>query len=80
MACYLCTMAYTRKNKLLQMQDVIDCYNLHKLPGVTTAYVYRTHIFPKFRISLSTLYIYLSTPVSRELKKLDEASNQLRLF
>ena len=73
-------MAYTRRNKLLQMQDVVECYNRHKLPGVTTAHVYRTHIFPQFRISLSTLYIYLATPVSRELKKLNDAPNQLQLF
>lgn len=62
------------------MQDVIDTYNLHKRDGVSTAYVYRTYIFPKFRISIATLYIYLSTPVSKQLKEIDKATNQLQLF
>ena len=62
------------------MQDVIECYTRHKQPGVSTAYVYRNYIFPQFRISIATLYIYLSTPVNKQLKELEASSNQLQLF
>ncbi len=55
------------------MQRVIEVYQKHKLPGVSTAYVYRTFIFPEFHISLATLYIYLGTPVNKELKNIESS-------
>jgi len=74
-------MAYNRKNKLLQMQHVCEVYQKHMLPGVTTAYVYRTYIFPQFHISIATLYIYLGTSINKELKQIDaNARPQLSLF
>ena len=73
-------MAYNRKNKLLQMQKVCEVYQRHKQPGVSTAYVYRTHIFPEFHISIATLYIYLGTSISKELKQIDATRPQLSLF
>ncbi len=57
------------------MQRIIEVYKRHKLPGVSTAYVYRTHIFPEFHISIATLYIYLATPISRELKQMASAGS-----
>lgn len=69
-------MAYKRRNKLLQMKSVIDCYLIHKTDGNTTAHVWRTHIYPRFHICLSTLYNYLATPVERMLK--DGAASSLR--
>lgn len=69
-------MAYNPRNKLLQMQDVIDVYLEHKKEGVSTRHVYRTYIKPRFHISLATLYNYLATPVKKLLLELDEQEKQ----
>lgn len=61
-------MPYNRSNRLLKIRDVNRAYLEHKTDGNTTMYVYRTVIYPQFRISLSTLYNYLATPVERMLK------------
>jgi len=71
-------MAYNRKNKLLHMQQVIDTYNMHKQPGVSTAYVYRTFIYPVYHISIATLYNYLSTPIKKQLRQFNH--KQMELF
>lgn len=63
-------MAYNRENKLRQIIDVQNTFKKHKMEGVTTAYVFRTYIKPKFHISLQTLYIYLATRAEHELKKI----------
>lgn len=73
-------MAYRKRNKLLMMQKVIEIYKREKKPGISTAWVYRTHIYPVYPISISTLYNYLATPVSRELKELEQKTEQPRLF
>jgi hypothetical protein len=62
-------MAYNKENKLLQIIDVLDVYKKHKVDGVSTAYVYRTYIKDRFRISIQTLYVYLATPAEKELQK-----------
>jgi hypothetical protein len=62
------------------MQDVIDVYNRHKLPGVSTTFVYNNYIYPQFRISITTLYSYLATPVKKQLKEIGQPVNQLSLF
>ena len=53
------------------MKKVCEVYQKQKLSGASTAYIYRTFIFPEFHISIATLYIYLSTPIAKELKELD---------
>ncbi len=52
------------------MQRVCEVYQKQRLPGVSTAYIYRTYISPQFHISIATLYIYLGTPVAKELKNI----------
>ena len=66
-------MAYNKRNKLMQMQMVIDAYLAAKTPDKSVQWVYRHIIFPNFRISRSTLYNYLNTPVKRMLKELDSS-------
>jgi len=62
------------------MQIVIDTYNRHKQPGVSTAYVYREYIYPTYHISIATLYNYLATPVKKELKEFEKKPKQLNVF
>jgi hypothetical protein len=74
-------MAYTKKNQLLRIQQVIATYLEHKQDGNTTAWVYRNHIYPRYHISLATLYNYLATPVDRMLKEADKKkAEQMKLF
>ncbi len=53
------------------MQDVIEAYLAAKTEDNTTKWVYKWVIYPQFRISISTLYTYLRTPVKKLLKELD---------
>jgi transaldolase len=65
-------MSYSRKNKLTLIQDVQQVYNSNKKEGTTTIHVYRTNIYPLYRISLATFYNYLSTPASKILKEMEK--------
>jgi len=65
-------MAYNNRNHLLRVQDVINAYLEAKTDDKTFAKVYTDVIKPRYRISRSTMYNYLSMPVKRLLKELDE--------
>ncbi len=62
-------MGYNRLNHLRRMHDIVEVYCREKKPGVSTAYVYKNFIKPRFHISLGTLYTYLSTPIERQIKE-----------
>lgn len=65
-------MAYNRRNKLKQMEEIVALYCQEKKPGTSTAFVYRKFIRPKYHISLKTLYVYLTIPIVRQLKAEEE--------
>lgn len=62
-------MAYNRRNKLRFISAVIEVYKAEKKDGISVQHVYRTHIYPRFKISQSTLYNYLSIPAEKLLKE-----------
>lgn len=64
-------MSNYSKNYLLRAKAIQDLYSEHKKDGVTTMHVFRTYIRPRFFISVSAFYNYLSVPAARELKKLE---------
>ena len=64
-----------RKNTLLRMKAVVDEYRKHEHPGVSSAYIYRNYIFPKFHISSTRFYDCLATPVHKLLKEFDNEEN-----
>ena len=70
-------MAYNRKNKLLQVQKVIEIYQREKRDGVTTRHIYRNCIFPIYPISVSTFYNYLTIPVTKLLKEIEGTKKTL---
>lgn len=74
-------MAHSR-NKLLQMQLVIELYLQHKTPDRSNRWVLKNVINPIYPISENTLYVYLRTPVKKLLKELDgvKEDTQLKLF
>lgn len=68
---------HTRKiNALLRAQDVQDFYRQVRVEGQPDTYVWRTHIFPRFRISLNTFYLYLSMRPAHEIEKLEKQKLQ----
>lgn len=61
------------------MCDIQEITLEHTKRGVTQEWVYQNVIYPKYRISRTTYYSYLSTPARRELKKIDKVTQQ-KLF
>ena len=61
-----------RRNFLKRVQRVNDIYTREHNKGKSSGYIYKTYIEPEFNIARSTFYEYLTIPVNKELKKLDE--------
>lgn len=66
---------YNNRNKLKLIAEVQAEYLLHENSGLTTRAIYKKFIYPRFYISIATLYNYLAVPVKREMKKLDTKPN-----
>lgn len=65
-------MAYNNKNRLMRIIDIQEITLEHTNRGVTQRYVYKNVIEPKYHISQSTFYIYLSVPAKKRLKEMEE--------
>lgn len=75
------TMANSRakgvqRNKLLRYQAAVETYLTHKTDDIPFAVVWRKYVYPKHFISKGTLYTALSTPITKQLKEID---NQMSL-
>ncbi len=62
----------TNRNTLLRYKIIMDIYLKHKTDDVPTTTVLKKYIYPQFPISRTTLYTILSTPIEKELKKLED--------
>lgn len=65
-------MAFSRKNMLLRVKEVNELYVEKAKIGLSTEFIYRTFIEPRFHISRSTLYEYLAIPYERQLKEISQ--------
>lgn len=65
-------MAFSRKNMLLRVKEVNELYVEKSKIGLSTEFIYRTFIEPRFHISRSTLYEYLAIPYERQLKEISQ--------
>lgn len=65
-----------QKNKLLRYKLIKELYNTHKTEDIPTTVVLRKYIFPIYPISRTTLYEVLCTPITTELRKLEEIEKQ----
>lgn len=71
----------TQKNKLLRYQKVLDYYHEVYNEDIPLTRLHAKFIYPKFAISLPTLYKILATPVSKELKEIKAVEDsQLSIF
>ncbi|WP_281225915.1 hypothetical protein [Flavobacterium aquiphilum] len=64
-----------QRNKLLRYRLIKDLYYLHKTEDIPTTVVWRKYICPVYPISRTTLYEILCTPITTELKKIEELLN-----
>jgi hypothetical protein len=64
-------MSYNNKNRLRRIKDIQELYLIHKKEGVSTRHVYKTYIYPVYKISMATLYNYLAVNARKELKQYD---------
>lgn len=70
-----------QRNKLLRYRLIKELYQKHKTEDIPTTVVWRKYIFPIYPISRTTLYEVLCTPVTSELKKVEDLiSIQTKLF
>ena len=63
---------YNRRNYLLRVRDIQNIYTEHHRRGCTDVYIYKTYIYPTYKIGRTTFYNYLATPAERDLKELEE--------
>ncbi|MBV6442736.1 MAG: hypothetical protein EPGJADBJ_04459 [Saprospiraceae bacterium] len=66
-----------KTNALHKAKAVQDFYQEVRVEGQPDAYIWRTHIWPRFFISLPTFYRYLQMNPAKELKTL---TSQATLF
>lgn len=64
-----------QRNKLLRYKLIKELYYKHKTDDIPTTVIWRKYICPIYPISRTTLYEVLCTPVTSELKKVEEAIN-----
>ena len=70
-----------QRNKLLRYKLIKELYHKHKTEDIPTTVVWRKYIFPVYPISRTTLYEVLFTPITSELRAVEEQINlQTRLF
>lgn len=70
-----------QRNKLLRYRLIKELYQKHKTEDIPTTVVWRKYICPVYPISRTTLYEVLCTPVTSELKKIEDIINsQVKLF
>lgn len=63
-------MAFSRKNLLLRVKEINELYLEKAKIGLNTEFIYRTFIKPRYHISRSTLYEYLTIPYERQLREI----------
>lgn len=61
-----------QKNKLLRYKLIKELYQKHKTEDIPTTIVWRKYICPVYPISRTTLYEILCTPITSELKRIEE--------
>ena len=60
-----------QRNTLLRYKLIKDLYLEHKNEDIPDTVVLRKYIYPKYPISRTTLNTILSTPIEKELVKLN---------
>ena len=59
-----------RKNLLLRYKNIIEEFDKYNALDIPITVIHRKYIYPKFFISLNTLYKIFNIQIDEELKKL----------
>lgn len=74
-----CTfMAFSRKNLLLRVKEINELYIEKQRIGLSTEYIYRSFIAPRYHISRSTLYEYLTIPYAAQLREIERQEREYK--
>lgn len=66
------------KNTLLRYKEIKDLYLKLNKQGLSNINIHRLHLYPKYFISIRTLYNILSTPIERDLRALNLQTEERR--
>ncbi len=67
-------MGYNKQNKLEMICEIQRITLEHTKRGISQKWVYENIIRPRFYISISTYYNYLSVPARKELKNRSQST------
>lgn len=67
-------MGYTRKYFLERVKCVNEVYLEHASRGMTNEYIYRHYILPRFHISRTTFYQYLTIPYAAQQREMESTA------
>lgn len=70
-------IAGSQLNKLRRYKLILDLYNQYKTEDISVTAVWKKYICPVYPISRTTLYEVLSTPVYKELAKIEATVKDL---
>lgn len=75
-------MSFSRKNLLCRVREVNELFVEKQRLGLSTEYIYRTFVEPRYHISRTTLYNWLTIPYAAQLREIERqeqsAQNNLR--
>jgi hypothetical protein len=65
---------YNRRNHLLKVQEIKAVFKQHfgNGQGVIIEHIYKTYIYPKYKISRTTFFSYLKIDTEKQLAELDK--------
>lgn len=63
-------MSFSRKNLLCRVKEVNELFVEKQRIGLSTEYIYRTFVAPRYHISRTTLYNWLTIPYKKQLEEL----------
>ena len=74
-------MSFSRKNLLCRVREVNELFVEKQRLGLSTEYIYRTFVAPRYHISRTTLYNWLTIPYAAQLREIErqEQSTQNNL-
>ena len=61
-----------QRNKLLRYREIVKEFQSHNTADIPLTVIWRNYIYPKYFISIGTLYNALGEPIERKLKELEQ--------
>lgn len=62
----------SRRNHLLKVIEAQEIALTHKAKGATYRWIWRNHIYDRYRVTYNTFILWLGLPAKRELRDIEE--------